>query len=93
MEELITGFWEFRMTKLSEQSREEINSLDKLLFEYCYTRNDGNEELAIEDGYNLQVMVHEICTVSTIYYLYRLLSVLAVSQVLAVFLAPFVTMM
>ena len=72
MEELITGFWEFRMTKLSEQSREEINSLDKLLFEYCYTRNDGNEELAIEDGYNLQVMVHEICTVSTIYYLYTI---------------------
>ena len=54
MEEMISGFWEYRSMKMAEL-QDQTHSVDSLLHEYLLSRNDGNEETAIEDGYNLQV--------------------------------------
>ena len=56
LEDIIRGFWEYRTTRIAE-GRGDGRSypIDTLLYEYLLAHNDGNEEMAIEDGYNLQV--------------------------------------
>ena len=56
MEEMITGFWEFRSMKMINEGGEE-SLMDEILYEYLLKKNDGNENKAIEDGYNLDVRI------------------------------------
>ncbi len=55
MEDLITGFWNYHTTKMVDGGQEELPSLDIQLYDYLINRNDGKEDKAIEDGYNLNV--------------------------------------
>ena len=59
LEELVVGFWEFRTVQIAERGGGggKENALDELLYSYLLQRNDGQEQAAIEDGYNLQVCV------------------------------------
>lgn len=63
LEELVTGFWEFRTLQVAQggggrDSTE--NALDELLYSYLLQRSNGQETVAIEDGYNLQVCVYPV---------------------------------
>lgn len=48
--ELINGFWHHRL----QNSVQDSFPLDEDLFYFLLSRNENNEELAIEDGYNLR---------------------------------------
>ena len=67
LEELVTGFWEFRAVQIAQGGggkETTENTLDELLYSYLLQRNSGQEMAAIEDGYNLQVRVCalNVCT-------------------------------
>lgn len=53
LEELISGFWEFQILKVATEGDKPIG-IDELMYEYLLSRNDQQNELAIEDGYNMQ---------------------------------------
>ena len=54
LEDLISGFWEYRSMKIAEGDTCNIGTIDEITYEYLLARNEQKEDAAIEDGYNLR---------------------------------------